>query len=156
MPAASSNELLFITDDELRQNLLGDLGAITQALSNGEWKAATVLAGALVEALLLWKLQQDSTKARRAASAATGPLDRWDLKDYIEVAAELTIINGNTVAQAKIAKDFRNLIHPGRAARLGQVCDRGTALSAVAAVHLVIRDLSVVGRMASPTRDRLA
>jgi hypothetical protein len=34
------------------------------------------------------------------------------------------------------AREFRNLIHPGRSARLGKVCDRGTALSASAAVEL--------------------
>jgi hypothetical protein len=34
-----------------------------------------------------------------------------------------------------------HLIHPGRAIRIGQACDRGTALSALAAVELIARDL---------------
>jgi hypothetical protein len=32
--------------------------ASPQALANGAWKAATVLAGAVVEALLLWAIEQ--------------------------------------------------------------------------------------------------
>src|ERR1700732_5392684 len=43
--APSTSELAFITDAGLRANLRNDIGAVTRALSNGEWKAATVLAG---------------------------------------------------------------------------------------------------------------
>jgi hypothetical protein len=52
-PAASSAELKFIADEDLRNALRVDLGSIETALRNGEWKAATVLAGSVVEALLL-------------------------------------------------------------------------------------------------------
>jgi hypothetical protein len=53
------------------------------------------------------------------------------------------VIKADTRTQARLAKDYRNLIHPGRAARLTQKCDRGTALVTVAAVELVIRDLTL-------------
>jgi hypothetical protein len=46
------------------------------------------------------------------------------------------------LTQADLARDFRNLIHPGRAQRTGADCDRGTALTALAAIELVVRDLS--------------
>jgi hypothetical protein len=69
-------------------------------------------------------------------------LERWDLHDYIEVAAELAVINPDTATQSRLAKDYRNLIHPGRTLRLGQKCDRATALSAVAGVEYVVRDLT--------------
>ena len=61
---------------------------------------------------------------------------------YVEVATHLAIIKPDTATEARLAKDFRNLIHPGRAQRLAQKCDRGTALSSVAALELVVRDLS--------------
>src|SRR5262249_7721031 len=35
-----------------------------------------------------------------------------------------------------------NLIHPGKTTRTGQMCDRGTALSAVGALVHVVRDLA--------------
>ena len=142
-PAAASNELLFVGDPELRASLVGDLGTVSTALANAEWKAATVLAGSLVEALLLWRLSLvESSAILKAPSFKPESLEKWDLHDYIEVSADLGIIKAETAGQARLARNFRNLIHPGRAARLGQTCDRGTALSAAAAVHLVIRDLS--------------
>jgi hypothetical protein len=41
-----------------------------------------------------------------------------------------------------LAKDFRNLIHPGRAERLQQKATRGSAAQGVAAVSLTVEDLS--------------
>ena len=61
---------------------------------------------------------------------------------YIKVARHLALIEDDTEKQADLARGFRNLIHPGRSARLAKVCDRGTALSALAAVELIVRDLS--------------
>jgi hypothetical protein len=52
-PAPGTSELNFIPDADLRTNLRNDIGAVTRALSNGEYKAATVLAGSAAEALLL-------------------------------------------------------------------------------------------------------
>ena len=146
-PTPSTSDLTFITDSDLRMNLRNDMGAINRALSNGEWKAATVLAGSVVEALLLWALhqQQPGTVAaivQVAPQLPTKPLDEWNLADYIEAAERVPIISGNTAKQCRLGKDFRNLIHPGRVQRLGQKCDRATALSAVAAVAHVVRDLT--------------
>jgi hypothetical protein len=152
-PASVTASLNFITDPDLRDSIRLDVSAANQDLAQGEWKGATVLAGSAVEALLLWALQQrpiqDITQARTNVTADRrltrdpgADLERWLLPDYIEVAGELGIIKVGTVQQARLAKDFRNLIHPGRAIRLGQKCDRGTALSALAAVELVVRDLT--------------
>jgi len=151
-PGPATAELSFIPDVDLRANLRNDIGAINRALSNGEWKAATVLAGSTIEALLLWALQGAAPAATAAAAALVtsgvlprqpaADLERWNLHEYIAVAENLTIITPDTAVQTKLAKDFRNLIHPGRAQRLGQNCSRATALSAVAGVEFVVRDLT--------------
>jgi hypothetical protein len=152
-PAPSSSELTFIGDADFRTNLRNDMGAINRALSNGEWKAATVLSGSAIEALLLWALQQraptDITAATKALIASSElksepdrNLERWDLHEYTEVAANLKVIKPDKAGATRLAREFRNLIHPGRAQRLAQTCDRGTALSCVAALEHVVRDLS--------------
>jgi hypothetical protein len=152
-PAPSTSELSFISDTDLRTSLRNDMGAINRALSNGEWKAATVLAGSGIEALLLWALQRrppvDVTTAiaglRTSGILTRQPnsdLESWDLHEYTEVAANLGVITDDTAAQTRLARRFRNFIHPGRAQRLAQKCDRATALSAVAGVEHVVRDLS--------------
>jgi hypothetical protein len=43
--------------------------------------------------------------------------ESWDLIHYIEVARELGEISESTASEARLAKDFRNLIHPGRERR---------------------------------------
>lgn len=145
--------LAFIDPPELRDSIRRDISGAHQAGAHAEWKAATVLAGAAIEALLLWKLQSlpegvvtAAVQALRAAPGAqnvpAGGLDRWDLAHYITVARRLDQISAETETAANLARDFRNLIHPGRVSRNGLACDRATALSALAAVEHVVRDLS--------------
>jgi hypothetical protein len=152
-PAPATSELIFINDQDFRTNLRNDIGAVTRALSNGEWKAATVLAGSAAEALLLWTLQSRPPASIAAAITAlisnglltrqpNANLERWDLHEFTEVAAHLAIIESDTATEVRLAREFRNLIHPGRAQRLGQKCDRGTALSSVAALDHIVRDLT--------------
>jgi hypothetical protein len=144
---ASTAELMFIVDPDFRETLRSDLSEVNRALADGEWKAATVLSGSVAEALLLWKLQslppaEISRVSNMVPNLPNKPLDRWHLPEYISAAERLNIFTADTIAQCKLAKDFRNLIHPGRARRLGQKCDRGAALSAVASVEHLVRELS--------------
>lgn len=145
--------LSFIRDQELRDGLRTDIASVETSIREADWKPATVVAGSVIEALLLWGLQQQSaaTVADQVTALVTAgtmskprdpALEHWDLHRYIEVAAALKVIKGDTAAQLRIAKDFRNLIHPGRAIRLAQKCDRGTALAAAAGLEFVIRDLT--------------
>ncbi len=150
-PARGTTTLDFISDLHLREILARDISAATIALSNGEWKATTVLSGSVVEALLLWALEQrDPAEVSAAAEAALGSgialrlskdLGEWNLHALIEVAAKLGIISTDTATQARLAKDFRNLIHPGRE-RARIKCDRATAYSAMAALEHVARELT--------------
>jgi hypothetical protein len=71
-----------------------------------------------------------------------GAPEEWGLADYISVATSLNLIKPTTCQQTTLAKNFRNLIHPGRSRRLDEVCDRATALTALAAVEHIVRDLS--------------
>jgi len=141
-PSPATAAMMFITDPALRDSIRIDLSTATSALHNGEWKASTVLAGAVVEALLLWAIQRDPTKLTAIATKPKGPPENWGLAGLLDVASALDLIKANTVAQARLATNFRNLIHPGRAQRTNEVCDKGTALTALAAAHLVVRDLS--------------
>jgi hypothetical protein len=152
-PPLATTELLFIKDDALREDIRRDLGATNRALNNAEWKAATVLAGATIEALLHWRFQEPSPGsnvvqgavtalvASRTLNKPSSDMDRWELHHFIEVAAHLNLIKPDTSSAARLARNFRNLIHPGRAARLAQTCDRATAYSAIGALEHVIRDL---------------
>jgi hypothetical protein len=64
-PSATTKELAFITDAALRDSIRLDLGTANSALHNSEWKASTVLAGAAVEAMLLWAIQENPPSSQR-------------------------------------------------------------------------------------------
>ncbi|HVJ35191.1 MAG TPA: hypothetical protein VND94_18920 [Terriglobia bacterium] len=152
VPSAQVSGLTFISDQDFRDLLRLDISSAMRALSNGEWKAATVISGSIIEALLLWKLKSDEPKANTAAQVlvANGSLsrkpdsqlDRWTLHELIETAAHLNMIGANTAASARLAKDFRNLIHPGKAIRTGMKATLGGAQVALGALDFVIQDFS--------------
>jgi len=151
-PASATTGLDFLKDEIQRRDLRTDKSDSDRALSSGEWKAATVLAGSLVEALLLWAVQQEQAKVASAVAAIQGrgvtlprasrAVEDWNLHEYIEVSSELGIIGEKTAEQCRLAKGFRNLIHPGAEQRRSEKCGRPEALAAAAAVEHVIRDLS--------------
>lgn len=151
-PASGTTGLNFIEDEILRQDLRTDKSDADRALSNGEWKAATVLFGGLIEALLLWANQKRESQVSAALSniqkrgvvlgRANRPIEDWSLHEYIEVAAEIGIVAEDTAKQCRLAKGFRNLIHPGAEQRRSEKCGKPEALSAAAGAEHVVRDLS--------------
>jgi hypothetical protein len=152
-PASSVINLGFIGDAKTRDSISREIGSVESAIRNGEWKAATVLAGAAIEALLLWRLCQFTQEARLEAIAGcvrerrlghrpkADPLE-WTLPEMIETAAQLCVLRDNTAIEARQCKDFRNLIHPGRVLASEAECNRGTAYSAVAALDFIVSDLA--------------
>ena len=52
------------------------------------------------------------------------------------------LITDDTRKTAELAQSYRNLFHPGKAARLKGKCDRGTALATLAATERVAADLA--------------
>lgn len=154
-PSRSASELEFIPDEPTRRLLGIDLGSTERALHGGEWKAAMVLAGSVIEALLLWAIQLRPSTERQAAmdrAVARGTLTRtlqvedliakgWDLHSYIEVAFELEEIKERTANVCRDARYYRNLIHPAVVERDREKCSRGRAHSSLGALYSTIEDL---------------
>lgn len=151
IPAATA-DLLFIQDDNLRESIRADVAAAEAAFVDRGWKAATVLAGAVVEALLLWAISLHRPSADRSFDklTAAGKIrpktsrnpDDWTLETYKLVAEDLGLIGGQTVTLVGLAQGFRNLIHPGKASRTGQQCSRSTAQAGLAAMNRLIEGFS--------------
>lgn len=143
-------DLAFLNDPELQADLARDVAEVNLALTDGEWKSATVLAGSIIEALLLWEHQQNPSRTGAAIPVAVASgvighpppnLLEWTLHPCIEVAHAAGILSVRTTTLARLTKDYRNLIHPGRAARLALKPDRSTALAAAAAMEAVLKEL---------------
>lgn len=139
----------FIADTGLRETIELDLGEAWRAASEGGYKAATVLAGSAVEALLLWAIQ--TRREQHPDAPISGPLDgfpdskkdptEWQLATCIAFAAAHGLIGRECNAAASLLRDARNLIHPGREQRKGIRIGRGAAYGALSALDLVIEDL---------------
>jgi hypothetical protein len=139
LPSAETAMLPFIDDPVLNASLRLDISWASSALRNSEWKAATVLAGSVIEALLFWELQQHPLE--KVPKVRNESLDKWHLPEYIRAAEQLRCVKGNTITAARLAQNYRNLIHHGRSLRLGEACDQGTAHVAIGALGHVVRDL---------------
>lgn len=139
-PSRGVSGLEFVADEDYRKVLCTDLSAAHSANMNGEWKAATVLAGSIIEALLLWGLEQVGEKEAQSKipwKTKPLPLTEWHLPQYVDASEALELIDKHTAIQARSANNYRNLIHPGRAARLQQTCTRGTAMATLAGAEEV-------------------
>lgn len=144
-------ELPFIVDSDTRFGIEDRIRAAWTDFNAREWMGATVFAGAALEALLLWALKQVPL-----GNIPKRPLDQLQLTDLISFAVSNGVIDAGTAQQAGLAKDARNLIHPGRALRSGEACNKATALAALAAVYRLIEQLRklVVYRVAQSRAGR--
>jgi hypothetical protein len=129
-------ELPFIPDIDIRLGIEDRIRAAWTDFNAHEWMGATVFAGAALEALLLWAL-----KHATLSEAPKRPLDELHLAELIRLAATNRVIDEASERQAGLAKDARNLVHPGRALRSGEACSKTTALTALAAAYCVIDQL---------------
>ena len=109
------------------------------------------MAGSVIEALLLWAITNKTTSELVAAADACrdrkervdgNTPERWTLAELLFVASDLKVITEAIRKALDIAKDFRNLIHPGKAQRTGQRPTLGTATLAVGAMQRLIEELS--------------
>lgn len=152
VPSPTTTELPFVDDEEMRKSIRVDLSSAASALRNGEWKAATVLAGSVCEALLLWAIPKakdyDPQEIKDSRGNCCAP-ENLELAAFIDRASALKIITTGTRDIAHRARNYRNLIHAGRARRLAQDCDRASALAALAAAESIIRNLKMASEAAN-------
>ena len=137
-------ELPFITDESIRLDIEAKLHTAWVNFKAGEWLGATAFAAIALEAMLLWEVRraQGSPEGGDVKKAAPKrPVDEWRLDDLITEASSLRSITKSAVDQAHLARDGRNLMHPGKVARTGTPCSRATALTAFAAAYQVAEEL---------------
>ena len=104
----------FITDRNFRESLTNDFREITTCQENGSWKAVHVLAGSIVEALLIEYLVVSKTNL-----PGQDPL-KLDLAGAVAACLKAGVVTPQSSSLCDVIRDYRNLIHPGRAIRLKQ------------------------------------
>jgi hypothetical protein len=75
-PSPGIPGLVFVGDPHLQISLREDISSTHALLRSGEWKACTVMAGSVLEALLLWALQDRETSHRGTIATALSAFHR--------------------------------------------------------------------------------
>jgi len=126
----------FITKKDLRASLEADFKEMTSCLEAGCWKAVHVLAGSIIEALLV-----DYLLASNIRNGSQDPL-AMTLADLISICRKEKIISQKATDLCNVVKHYRNLIHPGRSIRLNEKTDEPGAKIALSLVEIIVAELS--------------
>lgn len=134
----------FISVPEFRESLESDYGEMTKCVEAKAWKGVQVLAGSIVEALLLDYLSATNTPPRPGKN----PL-KYDLAEAVTLCKSEKVISDRTADLCSVIRSYRNLIHPARLIRLGEEQpSEGSATIALALVDLIVTEVAKVRRSA--------
>ena len=133
-------EFADISDRSVRAILATDYEELQAAFRAKCWKSVIVLAGAVMEGLLLDRLKRNQAlaiSANKAPKDNKTNLDKWRLTDLINVATELKLISSTVDEYPFSLRDLRNLIHPVRQAQIGLQLGQSEAQIAMTLLDMV-------------------
>lgn len=128
----------FITTKDFRESIAADYAEMNRAAEAKAWKSVHVLAGSIIEALLVDYLLTVPNPAR----ARKDPL-KIDLAELISVCRNEKALTERTADLSSLIRSYRNLIHPGRVVRLQESPpDERTAKIVISLVDIIAEELS--------------
>jgi hypothetical protein len=125
----------FITDEGFHQSLNYDYRELVGCSEASAWKAVQVLAGSIVEALLVEYLVVSGIKPN-----GKDPLT-IDLSEAVK-ACQDGVLQKSTASLCDVVRDYRNLIHPGRLIRTNQEIGEEKARIAASLVGLITKEVA--------------
>ena len=146
-PELLAVDFSFVSDTKLRQIIDRDYSDL-QGTAPSAIKSRIILAGGLIEALLLDGLitrSADALSAKRAErdarSGTAKPLDEWHLSSLIDVATEIGILSEDASRHSATIRQYRNLVHPGLERRAPIAVRERVANIGEQVLWMVIEDL---------------
>jgi hypothetical protein len=124
----------FITDEDFRAALEADQKEMHQCAEAKAWKAVHVLAGSIIEAILIDYLIAEGHVARDDGL-------KMDLGRAIKLAEEHGIISDKASALSSVIQEYRNLIHPGRSIRTRETASSTSASIAISLVDMILTEI---------------
>lgn len=132
----------FVRDPALRAVLERDYVEMLRVQQARAWKAAIVLAGGVLEGILVDLIGRHADRARKARRAPEeADIARWNLGDLINVALELRLVTQAVDRLSHAVRMYRNLIHPAHEVRARVTFGEEEARIAVEVIHVLWRDL---------------
>ena len=124
----------FITDDEFRSILTADYEEMFACANSKAWKAVHVLAGSIIEAVIVDYLKAEGLVSCKEAM-------ELQLGSAIDKAKKEEIISQELHNLSAAVKDYRNLVHPGRSIRLKRRPNSNTSSIAMTLVEMICKEL---------------
>ena len=132
----------FITAREFRRSLEADYAEMRRCVEHEAWKSVHVLAGSIVEALLIDYLACTPKPGRTPKDPLT-----CDLAQAVSLCKSEGILSPRSADLCSVVRSYRNLIHPGRVVRLGEEAPDATSSAiAVGLVDVITREIAKVRR----------
>lgn len=132
----------FIIGKDFQGMLERDYAELVKSRDGEAWKSVHVLAGSIIEALLIDYLVSTAATTTNANRPKKDPL-KMDLAEAVEVCKEEGALSDRTAQLCSVVRSYRNLIHPGRMVRLAEdTPSEDTARIAMSLVDIIIRDVA--------------
>jgi hypothetical protein len=127
----------FITSDQFRESLENDYKELRNSLEARSWKSVQILSGSIVEALLIDYITASNMKIPSGKDVL-----KITLAEAITICKSENIISERTADLCSVIRSYRNLIHPARQIRLGEISpSQQSANIASSLVDLIIEEI---------------
>lgn len=137
----------FINDTTLQKVILRDYEEVRKARAATCFKSTIILAGGIVEGILLFLLNRaapDITKLKKISTKAKSePFDQWILNDLINASLELGLIRASVDKFSHALREYRNLVHPGLEIRTNITFSEHEADISIKIIQIIHDDLSM-------------
>jgi len=154
LPPVDVRDFNFVRDPPLRVVLSADYVEAQRAFAFSAFKAAAILAGSVLEGMLLDYLQGPRATSSADYEETTKDFPKLDseinwnrvsLSNLIGAASQLGALGAGVRKLVEGARDFRDTVHPMAELRLAMRAGREEAELLLALVRLVYRDLAAAG-----------
>jgi hypothetical protein len=151
LPPTEERDFDFISDLALRKILTDDFIEAQRAFAVSAFKASAILAGGLIEGMLLDTLRKPEIVTRDKYQSAVAKFPKvedeinWDkvsLSHLLAAGRELGLIDEVAGRMAEGARDFRDTVHPNAELRQKIRAKREEAKVLLALMELIYRQLS--------------
>lgn len=142
-PVTQHKDFTFVKEAALRSIVERDYIEIQKAFVSGCWKSVIILAGGVLEAILIDQLQQKSSLAKSSPKALKGKeISDWGLVHLILVAVDLKLVLPGLDKLSHSIREYRDLVHPTVELRSNLKVNPEEARIAIEVLNMLHRDLS--------------
>ena len=131
----------FLANPELAALIQRDYMELREIHQAQCWKAAIILAGGIIEAILMAAIQQDNGTSS-AKEGSHSAVDKWPLSKLIKVSVERGLVSSAIEKLSHAVREYRNIVHPGNEIRKSLKFGPEEANIALEVIHILHRELA--------------